>query len=100
MARQGMRMAFNIDVSKVGLDDMREYPELGEQPSIEKCHRAVADTTQSRHVVSQLQARERPAVFRANKIAGWASVHVSMNHPPFPDQVELSLKVRSKGSVR
>lgn len=79
MARQGMRMAFNIDVSKVGLDEMREYPELGERPSIEKCRRAVANTTQSRHVVSQLQARERPSILGANEIAGWASVHVSMN---------------------
>lgn len=28
VARQIMRLAFKVDVSQVGLDEMREYPEL------------------------------------------------------------------------
>ena len=30
IARQVMTLAFKVDVSQVGLDEMREYPELGE----------------------------------------------------------------------
>jgi hypothetical protein len=30
IARQVMSLAFGIDVSQIGLDEMREYPELGQ----------------------------------------------------------------------
>jgi len=29
VARQVMAFAFTVDVSQIGLDEMREYPELG-----------------------------------------------------------------------
>jgi len=30
VARQVMALAFKVDVSQVGMDEMREYPELGQ----------------------------------------------------------------------
>jgi hypothetical protein len=30
VARRVMSLAFKVDVSQVGMDEMREYPELGE----------------------------------------------------------------------
>lgn len=33
VARKVMALAFKIDVTAIGLDEMREYPELGESPS-------------------------------------------------------------------
>jgi hypothetical protein len=34
VARQVMSVAFKIDVTQVGLDEMREYPELGKPVSV------------------------------------------------------------------
>lgn len=52
-----MSLAFKVDVSQVGLDEMREYPEL-----VPAC----GELCMTLYGVSKLTA-------------GWASVHVSMN---------------------
>ena len=57
-----MSLAFNVDVQQVGLDEMREYPELGELSSSPRCGVGA-------HALRLIPV---PA-------CGWASVHVSMN---------------------
>jgi hypothetical protein len=37
IARQVMTFAFDIDISQIGMDEMREYPELGERLHVAYC---------------------------------------------------------------
>jgi len=71
IARQVMTLAFKVDVSQVGLDEMREYPELGE---LDRHFVIAANGSACLWLVLLLDAQAENEL-----IPGWASVHVSMN---------------------
>jgi hypothetical protein len=68
-----MIYAFKVDVTAIGLDEMREYPELGSSPLYARLIDG-ADTSSCLWYDSPSAAE-----IWADQTIGWAAVHVSMN---------------------